>query len=77
MRVVYSSSHYYVVEYPAQEAFELVDKESGFGTFIRGDVAARFRESMGIVIAKEPSIDEIDEFLGNYEPWMTQKVVVH
>lgn len=77
MKVVYNSDHYSVVEYPTVEAYELVDKASGFGTFLRGDVAARFRESMGLVIANQPSIDEFDEFLGSYEPWMTQKLTLH
>ncbi|MBI2312697.1 MAG: DUF3567 family protein [Betaproteobacteria bacterium] len=77
MKILYNSPHYQVVEYSAEAGFELLDKEAGFGAFIRGDVADRFRESLEIVIAKEPSPEEFEEFLGNFRPWMTQKVVLH
>lgn len=77
MKVVYNSAHYQVLEYPAQDGFELLDKESGLGAFIRGGVAARFRESLKVVIAGDPSMEEFDEFLGGFQPWMTQKVVLH
>ena len=32
MQLVYNSPHFYVVEYAAQQGFELVDKESSRGT---------------------------------------------
>lgn len=77
MKVVYSSPRYYVVEYPTLEAFELVNRTSGFRTLICGDVAARFRVSLEIVIAQEPSTEEFDDFLGGYGRLMTEKVVIH
>ena len=44
MNIVYNSDNYYVVEYPQQLGYEVVDKQSGRGTYFQGDVAAKFRE---------------------------------
>lgn len=77
MNVLYNSTHYYVVEYPAHNGFELVDKQSGMGTFIQGDLASVFRDSMKSVIAESPTIDDMDDFLGNFDALMMQPVVYH
>ena len=46
MNIIYSSDNYYVVEYPTQHGYELVDKHSRRGTFFQGDVADRFGQSL-------------------------------
>jgi hypothetical protein len=77
MQMVYNSPHFYVVEYPAQDGFELIDKESGRGAFIQGPVAAQFRDSMKILAKRNPSLETVDEFLEGFENWMTQPVIYH
>ena len=80
MNVIYASESYYVVEYPAQHGFELVDKRSSRGTFFQGDVADRFinslREAAGGE-ASEASVERIDEFLGGFDVLLNLPVVVH
>ena len=77
MHVVYNSPHYYVVEYPGQNGFELVNRQHGKGTFLRGDIASSFRQSLANVIADSPSVEVVDEFLGNFDGLMNQPTVYH
>lgn len=77
MNVVYNSDNYYVVEYPAERAYELVDKRSARGTFFQGDVAEKFAQSMKGAIAEEASAEHIDEFLGSLDILLNVPVVYH
>ena len=63
MNVIYNSENYYVVEYPAQHGYELVDKHAARGTYLHGDAADRFLESMKHAISEDASAEHVDEFL--------------
>ncbi len=63
MNIVYNSDNYYVVEYPVQHGYEVVDKQSSRGTYFQGDVADKFRESMLGALGEDPSPEHVDEFL--------------
>ena len=77
MNIIYSSDNYYVVEYPAQHGFELVDKRTQRGTFFRGDVAERFAQSMQEAVAGEATVEHVDEFLGNFGVLLDLPLVYH
>ena len=77
MNIIYSSDSYYVVEYPAQRGYELVDKRSARGTFFQGDVAERFQQSLHAAAAEDASIERLDEFLGSFGILLNQPLVVH
>ena len=77
MNVIYNSDSYYVVEYPAQHAYELVDKRTSRGTFFQGDVADKFAHSMQSAVAEEASAEHIDEFLANFDILLNVPVVYH
>lgn len=77
MNVIYNSDNYYVVEYPAQHAYELVDKRTARGTFFQGDVADKFVDSMKNVVAEDASAEHIDEFLGGFDVLLNLPVVYH
>jgi Protein of unknown function (DUF3567) len=77
MNVVYNSDNYYVVEYADQRGFELVDKHSRRSTFFQGDVADKFAKSISGLVAEDPSPENIDEFLGNFDVLMGQPLVLH
>lgn len=76
INVIYSSANYYVVEYPAERAYELVDKCRARTRFFQGDVAARFMESMRSAAAEDASFEHVDEFLEGFDA-LDQLVVVH
>ena len=77
MNVIYSSDNYYVVEYPVQHGYELVDKRSQRGTFFQGDVADRFAVSLQAAVAEEASVERVDDFLGGFDVLLNQPLAVH
>jgi hypothetical protein len=85
MNVIYNSEQYSVVEFGAdigREAlrfggYEIMDKSGKKEIFIGGPLAEAFRRNVESLIATEPSIEEIDAFLGNYDSLMSQPVVLH
>jgi hypothetical protein len=85
MQMIYNSPNYCVVEFPPQDGhlamnsggYEIVDKNMQREIFIEGEMAARFREHVARLIEEQPSVDEIDEFLGQFDSLMNQPVVLH
>jgi hypothetical protein len=85
MNVIYNSDQYSVVEFGAdvgREAlrfggYEIMDKSGKKEIFIGGPLAEAFRRNVENLIATEPSVEEIDAFLGNYDSLMSQPVVLH
>ena len=85
MNLIYSSEHYSVVEFGAEAAmeamrfggYEILDKPAKKEIFIAGPLAETFRQHVRELIATEPSVEEIDEFLGSYGSLMAQPVVLH
>jgi len=77
MNVIYNSDNYYVVEYPAEHGYELVDKHAARGTFLHGDTAAKFLESMKTAIAEDASAENVDDFLDQFDVLLNNPVVFH
>ncbi len=77
MNVLYDSKHFYMAEFPGCEGIELVDKSAGRGGFLEGDVALKLRASMLHLFTDSPSVESVDEFLGNYDALLTNPVVLH
>lgn len=85
MLMIYNSPNYYVVEFAADNGdhalsaggYEIVDKTAGREIFLDGTLARQFREEVQKLIASEPSEDEVDEFLGQFDTFMTSPVVLH
>jgi hypothetical protein len=77
MNIVYNSENYYVVEYPAEAGYELVDKNTRRGTFFAGDVAIKFRQSMIEAVGEEAEAETVDEFLSNFGTLINFPVTVH
>lgn len=85
MNIIYNSEQYSVVEFGADNGrealrfggYEIMDKPGKKEIFIGGTLAEAFRRNVENLIATEPSIEEIDAFLGNYDSLMSQPVVLH
>jgi hypothetical protein len=85
MNLIYNSEQYSVVEFGADRdlealrfgGYEIVDKGGKRETFIAGTMAQSFRRDVNQLIASEPTMEEIDEFLGSYESLMSQPVLLH
>lgn len=85
MNMIYNSEHYSVVEFGAEAGleamqfggYEILDKPAKREIFIAGPLAESFRQHVRELIATEPSVEEIDDFLGSYGSMMAQPVVFH
>jgi len=85
MNLIYNSEQYSVVEFRADRTldalrfggYEIVDKGGKREIFIAGEMAQSFRREVNELIAGEPTMAEIDEFLGSYDAVMSQPVALH
>jgi len=85
MNLIYNSEQYSVVEFGVDDGrealrfggYEIMDKSGKREIFIGGTLAQSFREEVENLIASEPSIEEIDDFLGKYDALMRQPVTLH
>ena len=84
MNLIYNSEHFSVVEFRAEAgleamrfgAYEIFDKPSRREIFLAGELAECFRQQVRELSARQPTEEEIDEFLGSYTPLMAQPVVL-
>lgn len=85
MNIIYNSDHYSVVEFGVETelevlrfgGYEITDKSVRKECFIGGILAEAFRHDVQELISQEPSIEEIDEFLGKFDTYMGQTVNLH
>lgn len=90
MNMIYNSNNYCVVEFAPYNTlhegelaaqnrggFEIMDKNAKREIFIRGELADNFRRGVAELIATEPSVEDIDEFLSSFDPMMQQALTLH
>ena len=82
MQMIYNSPNYCVFEFrdeaePARGGFEIMDKAARREIFLEGAMATRFRENVSQLIAGEPSVEEVDDFLSRFDGLMQQPLVLH
>lgn len=85
MNLIYNSDQYSVVEFGIDSdnealrsgGYEITDKSGKREIFIAGALAEIFREEVRTLIASEPSMEDIDEFLGKYDAIMGNRVMYH
>ena len=85
MNIIYNSDQYSVVEFGAESehealrfgGYEITDKAVRRECFIGGLLAETFRHDVQELISSEPSIEEIDEFLGKFDSYMGQNISLH
>jgi hypothetical protein len=85
MNMIYNSEQYSVVEFGVDHnlealrfgGYEIVDKSGRREAFIGGKLAQSFRRDVNNLIASEPTVEEVDEFLGSYDVLMSQPVLLH
>jgi hypothetical protein len=84
MEMIYNSPNYVVVEFAEVEGataygggFEIVDKQSRRELYIAGESADEFRSKVQELIATEPSMEDVDEFLSQFDVFMNHPVTLH
>ncbi len=77
MNLIYSSPHYCIVAYPAQQGFELLDKTGFRSLFLLGAQAWRFRHAMEDIPPAERTEEAIDALLDDYCADAARPIVIH
>ena len=77
MNVVYNSTQYAIVAYPARQAFELVDKTGKRTLFVQGSVALGLREAIDSIPYEERNEESIDALLDDDCVGATRPIAYH
>ena len=77
MNVVYNSTQYAIVAYPARQAFELVDKTGKRTLFVQGSVALGLREAIDSIPYEERNEESIDALLDDYCAGAARPIAYH
>jgi hypothetical protein len=82
MNMIYNSPSYCVVEFRDPEAgsvggYEIMDKAARRQIYINGPLALRFRSDVQNLIASEPTIEEVDAYLSQFDALMNQPLTLH
>lgn len=76
MNVVCNNPFLYVVDYPALDAVEVIDKRSGKGAMISDGAARRFRQELQGVAGSDAE-EDFEELLDHYGALLTQPAIYH
>jgi hypothetical protein len=77
MNVLFNNPMIYVIEYPAHDALEILDKRNGRVGLLRGATADRMRGEFSHFLAQEHNEEEFEEFIDSYEAILDQPVSRH
>ena len=77
MNVVLNNPVLYVVDYPALDAVEVIDKRRGVGVMFRDETARRFRRELNDLEATPHEMDDYEDWIDGYETLMTQPAIYH
>jgi hypothetical protein len=77
INVVINNPLLYVIDYPSDDAVEILDKRSGRFGLVRGALAHRFRHDFGILVAKEADEESFENFIDAYDAVMNQSARLH
>lgn len=77
MDVIYSSSHFWILSYPAFQGFELFNKESLSVVYLQGPLASRFRMALEEIPEAERTEEHIDAFLDDFVRGSARPIVFH
>jgi hypothetical protein len=77
MMIVFDNPVMHVVDYPAQDAVEVIDKRVNKGVLMRDGAAQRFRSELRALVSGQPDIEAFGELLEEYGSLLTQPAVYH
>ncbi len=77
MMIVFDNPVMHVVDYPAQDAVEVIDKRVNQGVLMLDGAAERFRAELKALVSGEPDIEAFDELLDEYQTLLIQPAIYH
>ncbi len=77
MMIVFDNPVLHVVDYPAQDAVEVIDKRVNKGVLMRDGAADRFRAELKALVLGDPDIEAYGDLLEEYGSLITQPAIYH
>ncbi|MBL8504015.1 MAG: DUF3567 family protein [Rhodocyclaceae bacterium] len=77
MMIVFDNPVMHVVDYPAQDAVEVIDKRVNKGVLMRNGAAERFRSELKALVSGDPDIEAFDALLDEYQTLLSQPAIYH
>lgn len=77
MNVVLNNPVLYVVDYPALDAVEVIDKRRGVGALMRDEAARRFRRELHDMASSAAELDDFETWIDDYGSMLTLPAVYH
>lgn len=77
MMIVFDNPVLHVVDYPAQDAVEVIDKRVNKGVLMRDGAAVRFRAELKALVEGDPDIEAFDDLLEEYGSLINQPAIYH
>jgi hypothetical protein len=77
MNVLFNNPLLYVIDYPALDALEILDKRSGRVGLLRGATANRMRDEFNRFFADEHDQEELEDFIDAYDGVLDQPASRH
>jgi len=83
MNMIYNSANFCIVEFRSVSplsfvgGYEIMDKACKREIFLGGAMAEKFRLDVAMLIAGDPSIQEVDDYLAGFQGLMQQPLVLH
>lgn len=75
--MVYNSDRYSILAFPAQDGFELVDKQSRRSVWVIGEMARGLHRSIVGIPDEERTEEAVDEMLDDFCVGRSQPFVYH
>ncbi|MBL8491912.1 MAG: DUF3567 family protein [Rhodocyclaceae bacterium] len=77
MQVVFNNPMMYVIDYPAEDAVEILDKRAGRVGLMQGATADRFRREFNEFLSEERDEDQLADFMDAYSAVMNHSALRH
>jgi len=77
MNVLFNNPLLYLIDHPAQDALEILDKRSGRMGLVRGAVADRMRIEFGNFLMEDHDQEEFEDFIDTYQAVLDHPVIRH
>lgn len=77
MNILFNNPQLYVIEYPALDALEILDKRNGRVGWLRGETAIRMRGEFHHFLTHEHDQEEFEDFIDSYQGVLDQPVSRH
>ena len=77
MMIVFDNPVLHVVDYPAQDAVEVIDKRVNKGVLMRDGAARRFRDELRALVSGESDMEAFGDLIDDYGSLFNQPAIYH